>query len=1287
MSENTHDTEEPALNTPDAPEADNNDAPHTPENVSHDDSETQETVDSANDDADEAEQDDAETFVPSVDMSVGSDITDQVLDAYNTAEDEEAIKAIRAEWRRDRHRYKKPGALSICLMLGVLVIVPKFIYDDAQDIKYFFSSGTPVDLGDANDYRLRSSDETGTSKPQEFEDNRYVRISGIPIRHVGIQAKDNAVTSGTNKLIYQLMGSSVYVQEPMENSRFASFMSKTSTAFGQNMGLEPLEVTGRLQRFDSGKPKKFDPIRKYYHDKYGSVYCETMSEYEIKRKQKLLGKGGVALQILPDGSVFQASTDTNVSLRDVRPLQGSSAVALGDRNTLLYTSNAGLTWSKSEAPLPSQATSLAYDPASRQIVFGGKKGWVGGEAYKPEADQLAISQDILDVAFTAPEPGDTTSPKMVAVGREGLLLTAYIDREGWYPARIDDGVRFNDVLRVGDTWFAAGAHQMLLHKASDSNDVPWTPGVSPVRADWLSLSATPGMVIATGTKGALAKFDLTSKSPAWEPLPFDDVPGIDFKSDIRAAAVSDDGKTWVAVGTNGAILVAKADQNNVFGPVQAISGSYASYGVVRDILAGNLVENALYEALKRHTTEDFHDVTYHDGQFYAVGTDSLLMTSRDGLSWTKRPLHVKHKVLRAIAFTGPQTGVIGGETGTLLVTSDNGLTWHTKKAPTERSIYDIAVTPDYPGGFAFSGAYGLWGFCENTEGRCYLRSRNAGYHYRAIAFAKGAQSAGRLKILVAGDDSHIDRINDNTEPTIHSWFRQPDSTVHDMAFASADLPLRPDSPRGQVGLIAAGNSIYRSYDAGYTFHREESGLDDDIRKLLLTDNGDIACAFDGQNAVLDLHGQGKWKKLPLPGIVDGALRDNTLYLADSKCIYTYAPLETADPQPKTLACLADLASSIRNVAADGGNLSALVHTKDGFTLAQVSENNIQPGAPLPIQPANAPAKLIACAGSHAISQDGALYTATEKTDNVLDVRCLSGSLAMLTAEPTRPGIHRLSLRNDQTQWAMTVGFAPQNAHFARNANGRWWIAAGSSDMQDPLILMSNDTKSWSWRRDRITDFHAVATAQNMAVAVGDNSTILVSENYGESWSPMSSSGNATLRSVCLSSDATYGLAVGDKGTIYRAQNGLTKWSKIKYNFDFDLTSCTIAEGKDRFQIYFTGKGGAIYSAPKDLGRLELISSPAIEDIYSIAALDTGEVIAVGGLYQDPASICESSFLIDADESPRKFWPSVLIAFILFGIWCYTLRALFLAWKHRNDVPPEFDESDNDDEENTDASLS
>ena len=1279
----------------------------TPDTLAQEPQNSAENVDnqpqnSAEHDETSQPQSNDEPFVPSFDPGAGTDVTEEVLDAFKMEEDKEAIRAIRAEWRKNRHRYKKPTAFGIALMLGVLIIVPKFIYDDRQDIQYFFSSSTPLELGDANEYRIRAADEDAVTKPQDFEDNRYVHATGIPIRHVGIQAKDNAFTTGAHKLIYQLMGSSLYVQEQMENSRFASFMSKTSTSFGQNMGLEPLEVTGRLQRFASGGHKKFDPIRKYYGDKYGSVFCETMSSYELKRKQMLLGKGGVALQIQPDGTVLQSDAQTNVSLRDIQPLQGSAAVALGDGNTLLYTSNAGLTWNKSEAPIPTQATSLAYDPASKQIIFGGKKGWTGGESYKPDKDQLAISQDILDIAFTSPEPGDTASPKMIAVGREGLLLSTYADREGWYPAKIDDGVRFNDVLRVGNTWFAAGANQMLLTKSSDSNDTPWMHGVSPARADWLSLSATPDMVIATGTKGALAKYDLTSDAPAWAPLPFDDVPGIDFKADIRAAAVSDDHKTWVAVGTNGAILVAKATENHTFGPVQAISGSYASYGVVRDILAGNLVENALYEALARHTAEDFNDITYHDGMFYAVGTDSLLMTSSDGLSWTKRPLHVKHKNLRAIAFTGPKTGVIGGEKGTHLVTSDNGLTWRTKKAPTERSIYDIAVTPDYPGAFAFSGAYGLWGFCENVDGKCYLRSKNAGFHYRAIAFAPGEQKPGLLKILVAGDDSHIDRINDNKEPQISSWFQPSGSTVRDMAFASADLPLRPDNPRGQIGLIAAGNSLYRSYDAGYTFRREESGLHAPVQKLLLSANGDIACALDGNSAALDLHGTGKWKTLPLPGILDAALIQNDLYLSDSHCVYLTRPLQDELKQNETnhidapqsdrpsasgtlqkFACLDNPAFAIRNLTSDNDALIALVQTPDGLAFAKVAQNSIQTAPALPIQPQDGPARLISCSGNAAVLQKNALYTSTEKTEHVLDARCLDGSIASLTGEPARPGMTRISLRTDQTLWAMTVGFDPQNAHFTRNANGRWWIAAESASAQEPLILMSNDAKSWSWRRDRITDFHAVATAQNMAVAVGDNSSILVSEDYGKTWTHMSNTSNATLRSVCLSSDGTFGLAVGDKGTIYRAQNGLNKWSKIKYSFDFDLTSCTIAEGKDRFQIYFTGKGGAIYSAPKDLGRLELISSPAVEDIYSIAALDTGEVIAVGGLYQDPSSICETASLIEADESPRKYWPSVLIACLLFAFWCYTIRALFLAWKHRNDVLPDFDAPQKDDTAETD----
>ena len=217
-----------------------------------------------------------------------------------------------------------------------------------------------------------------------------------------------------------------------------------------------------------------------------------------------------------------------------------------------------------------------------------------------------------------------------------------------------------------------------------------------------------------------------------------------------------------------------------------------------------------------------------------------------------------------------------------------------------------------------------------------------------------------------------------------------------------------------------------------------------------------------------------------------------------------------------------------------------------------------------------------------------------------------------------------------------------------------------------MVLLSRDAKSWTWRRDRITDFHAVDIAGKNAVAVGDNGAILVSEDYGQTWSPIQTKTNATLRDVCLSSDGSFGLAVGDKGTVLRAEKNLWSWTKPKYNLDFDLTSCTIAEQKDRFQVYFAGKGGAIYTSDMAMSRLELIASPSFEDIYSLATLETGEVLAVGGVYQDPERICEKGFLIEADKDPNSTWMTLLISLLLSVFWVFTLRKLFIGWKYRNE---------------------
>lgn len=1207
------------------------------------------------------------------------EVTSEGLERYGDV-DREAVKKIRAQWRKER-RIKRLTPINTLLMLGVTVFVPWYVYNDRQDLAYFFSSGEAVELGDAASYRMVDGE---ASKPQDFPDNRLVHMTGIPIRHVGIQSKDTPFSTPTKRLIYMLMGSSVYIKEDMENSKYAAFMSRTSTSFGADIGVDPIEMTGRMRRFDTAETKQFAPVRDYYAEHYGTVFCQGMSESERKRKAALLGRGGVAVQIMPDGSVIQAETDTHETLTHVVPLRGRAAIAVGHQNTLLHTIDAGLTWRKAQLPFAAQATAMAYDAINDQIVFGTRGGWAGSntEALYPQG--VATSQDITDMAFTQ---GDGDAPRLIAVGREGLIEVGYADGIDWKQARIDDDVQFNDVLYADERWFAVGSQDKLMVRSSSG---AWQHGVSPIHADWLGLSRIPGAVVATGTRGAVVRYDLNQANASWELWPVDDVPGIDLDADIRASAVSDDGKTWVGVGTQGAIFVAQADEQGTFGRIRQISGAYAGYGIVQDLVEGNRIEYALREAWLRHTQEDFHDVTYHDGAFYAVGDDSLLMTSPDGISWRPRPLHVKHKTLRTIAFVDEKNGVIGGEKGTLLVTHDGGATWRSKKAPTERSIYDIDVAPGFDKGFVFAGAYGLWGFCHGVDERCYLRSKNAPYHYRAIALEPGTQKAGFLHVVAAGDDARLLRIQDAPENagTITPIWTPERPKVLDMRMAREALPLVPNSARGHLGLIAtADGAVFRSVDAGYTFRREETGLRHPVRKLALSSGGDVAWAFDDQNHVVqDLRGLGQWTALELePGhpVVDGVFDASAGYIATDTCLYQTTPrheftkracLTTPDVAIVAIARRAAETLLVIRRTADPSASPYLASLLDGT-------EEIVPKFDLPKDVLagvkNKPHLQIEACGDKifvvdpdvrmawALSQDG---TASSPLERVGDTLCDDGKMTVMQVSPhgSQWAVDMVSWNGEGTSpiFSTKLGFEP--SQFARMPDGRWWMSGDDGVSRAPLVMMSRDGEHWSWRRDHITDYHAVAVAGEHAVAVGDDGTILVSENNGVSWKRASASPSKTLRDVCLTSDASLGIAVGDAGTIFRAQNGLSRWSKLNYKLDLDITSCAIVEQKDRTQIYLAGKGGAIYTSPDpELGRLELVASPAVENIHSLAALETGEVLAVGGEYQDPATICEEGFLIEADKRPRDLWPSFVIALLLGLFWVWTLKTFVLSIRHRH----------------------
>ena len=1265
--------------------AENNEQINHP-NASDDDSVAKKDVVSDADDANDADEisDADDEFDPeNADFfDAGESETDNDSTTDGTAPDHETTAPLEdagEAWKKAK-KIKPITPLNTILTIAVCVFVPWYIYSNRQDVAYFFSSGTPTHLGSAEEYRLPAPGET--AKQQDFTDNTYVTLGGIPIRHVPIQSNRKLLPK-KQMLVYQLMGSSVYVQEPFENSQFAKFQSQTSPMLGANTGIEPLEITGRLRRFDtSDNAKRYTFVRDYFSKKYGTVFCENMSSSERQRKAKLLGRGGVALQIMPDGSVLEGDTDTRASITSISPMRGRSAVALGNDGTLLRSIDAGRTWQKTQLPESIAANSVAYDASSDTMLLAGNNGFVGGTQPQP-SNELQIAQNIQDIAFVHSNGEVPDAPAIIAVGREGLIETAAAG--GFRPAKMASTQRFNDVIHTHGRWFAAGSNNLLIDKPDGSSlddlQSPWIRNVSPLNADWLSLTEVPGALIATGTNGAIAMRSLDDPADSWHQMPVDDVPGIDFDADIRASAVSNDGKTWVGVGTKGNIVVAKSGSDGKFNPVQRISDNSAGYAVVHDILAGNAVEQALYEALQRHTDEDLYDVTYANGTFFAVGSNSLLMTSKDGYSWTRREMHVRHKLLRSVAFVDDMHGVIGGEKGTLFVTEDGGATWRTKPLSTERSIYHIAVSPFYPKGFVFSGAYGLWGFCRATNGECFVRSRSGSDHYRAIAIAPVEQKDTNLDIIAVGDNAHIDHILDapgNQGVSRLLWQEQP-AQIRDIFVAKQELPLVPNATRGQIALIAANDGgIYRSIDNGYTFKREDSGISTPIRKLAGTDDGVAVWAFDHNGAALeDVRSQGKWHKLSNDAdFVDGVFVGQTGWLIDSKCVYKKPALNGEIQQ---IACT-DPDHALTHITSDSSNtlvISALLKSDPAIyqttTLSTSGDATLTPFKNLEIPADNAPSRLdsrlISCNGTTALLDNAShkLYTDGSMQTDIADASCDGDKLVFLKTQSLNDGKYQITATGGSALWSMVVGFDPSDARFYKHPDGRWWMSTASAGTY-PIILMSRDGQKWSWRTDRITDYYSVASAQNIAVAVGDDATILVSQDYGTTWSQIKTGASQTLRGVCLSQDGTFGLAVGDAGLVYRFSDDIRTWTKLTFKLDHDFTSCAIAESADRFQIYMTGKGGAIYTSHDKFMQngLELVETSVLEDIYDVAALETGEVIAVGGVYQDPSVICEEGFIIEAGESPRKLWPTMLLILAMLAFMGYTVHSYSYSYRHRND---------------------
>lgn len=159
------------------------------------------------------------------------------------------------------------------LMLAVIgfsvVIVQKFWVETS----YFFSSSTPIELGDATDFPGRALSEPGWAP--DLQHNRLVSLSGIPSRRT--------ITCNPPTRYFKLIGSHLYVEQPMTDAEGVLECEKQKSN-PDGTDIDFFNGAGRIVSMDRIGPR-YDSLKGFYETNFGELFCDTLTE---PKKQKRL---------------------------------------------------------------------------------------------------------------------------------------------------------------------------------------------------------------------------------------------------------------------------------------------------------------------------------------------------------------------------------------------------------------------------------------------------------------------------------------------------------------------------------------------------------------------------------------------------------------------------------------------------------------------------------------------------------------------------------------------------------------------------------------------------------------------------------------------------------------------------------------------------------------------------------------------------------------------------------------------------------------------------------------
>ncbi|MDB6119922.1 MAG: cell wall/surface repeat protein, partial [Verrucomicrobiaceae bacterium] len=444
-------------------------------------------------------------------------------------------------------------------------------------------------------------------------------------------------------------------------------------------------------------------------------------------------------------------------------------VAVGDRSTFL-TSDNGVAWVSQAAPSPGTdlVNAVAASDISNLVAVGGT---VTGAGLVFHSNNKGVTWNRIPVAGATTFKDVThTGSKFIAVCT-GKVFTS-TDGSNWNatPAVLA-GTTPTSVAFVPNAEPTLSTAVIIGTKSWASvNNGPWT-AISPPSSD-LTLN-----VVAKAVDGKLRSelIGTNSYGEVWSSTDMGKSWQIRLTAQyIQLNAASKFGDDYVVVGNSGTIetssgLVADALYRQIVPPldgqtVPPLLGNFTSVatnsasGAVAVGAGGQIISASAFDTwVKRDskTPDDLTRVIWTGTQYVAVGTHDAIVTSPDGVEWTKRSLPVSSEKLTGVTANSSMLLAVGenaNHNGITQRSIDGGQTWISglvsftlnNKTVTAPGLVDVTWT-----GFQFvavANGYSL----ASADGITWTATPLAGLVPTHIT-----TSGGTLRQIISGNKSFI----------------------------------------------------------------------------------------------------------------------------------------------------------------------------------------------------------------------------------------------------------------------------------------------------------------------------------------------------------------------------------------------------------------------------------------------------------------------------------------------------------------------------------------------------